>query len=536
MTRLNLVIIEESDTLFDDLNRKYTKLFQSIGFSANAHHATGQKDCQKLIDGLRGEARVHVVVSDIVAGATNVKRGLLWIQQLKKSFPDILFIGNSGKEVTHKETAVKYPTFDLYVDKQLLGRRSNAQYSQQIGQEILSHFAQDTTVSISSDSVFTEKFLEIFKEGASDRSLNSLMCQVFFTGHGVDHSMQPKRIKLTPLAGGFSGSFVFKVSAEYGASGLKSIPSVLKISPRQRASEEAANYQKYVKWVLPYAWRVDLLGQGTTAKWGAVCYSFIRSDDVGFDNVTSFLEKEETDEVFSVINKIFSPTYRTWYSPKLVEKSEEVELAEYYSTEYFPSDEAQIKAASFFKDKAQSLLNAHIQNDIVNFPDLNIQVPEPTSALFPYGRGAFHTTISHGDLNSNNILLAQNRETVFIDFQNTGRKHVFCDFIVFEQSIRLSFGSKGVPFEDMLRYEGFVSDLDNVENRDAVTVDLPDMYRLILAMRQVAVKNFENEPFENYLFGATVFSLRLLRIDDFSDEQYLRIMSQLISGLTRIKI
>lgn len=169
------MIIEESQTLFEDLERKYSKLFASIGFSTVAKHATGQKDCQKFIEGLKGQDRVHVVVSDIVAGATNVKRGLLWIQQLKKSFPDIVFIGNSGKEITHKETAVKHPTFDIYIDKQLLGRGNNAQYTKQIADEILKRFSQDTSTSISPDSIFSEEFLEHFKDGSDDRSLKSLV-------------------------------------------------------------------------------------------------------------------------------------------------------------------------------------------------------------------------------------------------------------------------------------------------------------------------------------------------------------------------
>lgn len=532
--KLNIVIIEESKTLYEDLERKYTKLFQSVGYEVAALHATGQADCKKLVDARSLDSRVHVVISDIVAGVSNVKRGLVWIQQLKKTYPDIFFIGNSGKEVTHKETAVKYPSFDLYVDKQLLGRRGNTTYLKQIGDEFIRLFRQDTSVLISPGTELPEEFLEHFKGGIENRDLNSLLCQVFHTSHGVDPSMQPMLVTLSPLAGGFSGSFVFKVTAEYGVSGLKSIPAVLKVSPHDRAMDEARNYHKYVKWVLPYAWRVDLLGTGETSKWGAVCYSFIRSDDVGFDNVTAFLEAQKTQEVFDVIGKIFSPTFRTWYSPKLVEVSEEDQLAEYYSDEYFPSGQALVKASTFFKDKAQSLLNAHIQGDAVSFPDLDVKVQEPTSALFPFGRGTFQTTISHGDLNSNNILLAPNKETVFIDFQNTGRKHVFCDFIVFEASIRLAFGSKGIPFEEMLRLEGFISEIDNVENRDAVSVDLPDMYKLLLKMRQVAVQNFPDEPFKNYLFGQTVFSLRLLRIDDFNDEQYLRIMSQLISGLTRL--
>ena len=86
----------------------------------------------------------------------------------------------------------------------------------------------------------------------------------------------------------------------------------------------------------------------------------------------------------------------------------------------------------------------------------------------------------------------------------------------------------------MLKFEGIVSQADIVTGLASSEPDIPEMYKLILKVRQEAQKNFSNEPFENYLYGATVFSLRLLRIDDFEEDQYRRILAQLFSGVSRL--
>lgn len=46
-------------------------------------------------------------------------------------------------------------------------------------------------------------------------------------------------------------------------------------------------------------------------------------------------------------------------------------------------------------------------------------------------------TVCHGDLNSNNIMVSDNNDITFIDFQETGRGHVFEDFVTLESSLRI---------------------------------------------------------------------------------------------------
>ena len=61
-------------------------------------------------------------------------------------------------------------------------------------------------------------------------------------------------------------------------SGIICVPSVVKVSERAYAEQELENYHRFVKWGLPYTWRVDLLGHGMSKGYGAIAYSFILSD------------------------------------------------------------------------------------------------------------------------------------------------------------------------------------------------------------------------------------------------------------------
>jgi hypothetical protein len=71
-----------------------------------------------------------------------------------------------------------------------------------------------------------------------------------------------------------------------------------------------------------------------------------------------------------------------------------------------------------------------------------ISYPSPERALFARFRRPGATTICHGDLNGNNVVVAERgRYITFIDFQDTGRGHVFEDFVALESSARLYFKS-----------------------------------------------------------------------------------------------
>lgn len=533
MKPLNLIIIEDHEDLYDDLAFKYKRFFrENCNYEAQTFHCKGEEAAKKLIQSRGGLDRIHVVSCDIFS--IGPKRGLHWIQRIKEQYPEIVVIGNSRHDISYRETVIRWPSFDMFVDKTML-TRNDRETNMIISEQFLNLVDQDTEVFISKNSDLSNLDERVFKNGHLDRGLNSLVAQVVFSKGQRDRKLHPIKVLLSPLTGGFSGSYVFKMDVECTATGLKTVPAVLKISETAKAFEEANNYKKYVRWILPYSWRVDLLGEGRIRKFGAICYSFVHSSGQKFDSVTNSLIGGDAEAARRVIEQIFSPSYQTWYSDRLCTTDEEIQLSEYYTNEYF-GREAQASSKDHFVSLSQKYLSADFsERGYVSLSKYGVRVKEPSAELFALGRGTFMQSICHGDLNSNNIIIAGDK-MIMIDFQHTGRGHVFRDFLTFESSIRLHFPLDiEVSVDDLFRFEGQISESDVIEDRVGADLDLPEMYKLILKVRRAAVKNFPREPFVNYLYGVTVFSYRLLRIDDFQDNQYTRILCQIFFGMSRLQ-
>ncbi|WP_146348507.1 phosphotransferase [Phaeobacter marinintestinus] len=528
-TVINGIIVEESNAIFEDSVRKYNKIFESLNICFSAKYAKGRQQAQKIIDSSIGSERIHVLIVDLV-GASNERLGLQWVQEFKQSYPDLVIFGTTGKMLNLRTVSTKSTSFDIFVDKTLL-TQGLPDYILGVAEKFSAAFCQNLKVRITEDSPIPE----VFKGGSKNRELCSIVAQVLFSGDlRPDRISETVDVRLSPLTGGYSGSHVFRMDVTYTDPQIRGVAAVLKVSHPQAAREEELNYNKYVRWLLPYKWRVDLLGTGYAKKWGGVCYSFIAGNAVSYDSVTAALEAGDGDAAEQVIDSIFSPDYQTWYSEKLAEVDEDTDITEYYSASYFRSKSVLDECSNHFNQKAQELLGAIIETSGAIKVGDDLSVPEPSSKLFSVGRGPTRTTVCHGDLNSNNVLGTESGEYIFIDFQNTGRHHVFTDFIVFESSVRLNYREDALEFHEILKFENLISNYDNLIGRNKSLDGLPKIYELISKIRKQAIKNFSSESWENYLFGSTVFSLRLLRIDDFSSDQYMRTLAQLVSGLTKL--
>lgn len=531
MQKLNILIIEGQEELFLNQLKGYKKFFLYCGLKIEAFHADGEKSARKLILIKKGKERIHIVISDIFT--VGPKRGLLYIQRLKEDFPDLLFIANSREDITYRDTDAKWPSFDIYVDKNMLNRHSSKVY-EPIKQQFFQKFKQDVDVYISDQSDLSNLNKKHFPSLHLDRELCSLASQVLFSKGVNDEYMHPTKVILTPLTGGYSGSYVYRMEVLCEVSGLKTVPAVLKISSKANAAIEVTNYKKFVKWILPNGWRVEVLGEGEVKNWGAICYSFAHSAGNKFDSLTHSLQEKDFETVNNVIEKIFSSEVQTWYAQQAISISEE-DITSHYSNEYFPTTDAIDKSKRSLLVYAQKFLSADSLSErgVISVGNLGIKIKEPSTRLFSDSRGVFSQSISHGDLNSNNILVADG-ELTFIDFQSTGRKHVFNDFITFEGSLRTFYGQTSETMEELLRLEGVVSSIDNLQNNNIEELNLTDLYKLIFKTRQAAINNFPNESFDNYLYGTTVFSFRLMRIDDFTNIQYKRLLCQILAGMCRL--
>ncbi len=513
MKPVKVLIVESSIDLARKLESSYQEIFNLAGYNATFALTTSEGEARKEID----KNWPHVVICDMSLG--QVADGLLILKTLRTEYPDIFRILASGSEYSPRNVFAKKAFFDMFFDKgELIGK--NKPYIEICAQQFASRFRINTILKIEESGT---AYHDDFKSKGQLREFNSLLAQITFTGHDSDTQITPDTVRISKLAGGFSGSKVYKFNTFNSKSKLESVPAVLKVSEREWAASELNNYNKFVKWGLPYKWRVDLLGSGETKSLGAVAYSFIQGDSgVDFNSLTYFLETGSFDVVRKVIERIFSPNMRRWYGEELIESS--TNIVEHYSKRYFSGAEAKATSALVFNRVASDTFRAIVQGK--RLAVAGIVVVEPHARLFGTPMDRYLSCICHGDLNSNNVIVSKLEDVIFIDFQETGRGHVFEDFVTMESSIRL-FGKSTEP-SNWLHYLE-----DEIQAGQSVAHAKSESFEIIQTIRGLAKANFPNESFQNYYYALAVFHYRLLRAN-LSPIQQQKCVTAIIAGLTKL--
>jgi hypothetical protein len=512
MKQLKVLIIESTEAIYEKIQHSYREVFNLSGYSPEYFGATQETTARKIIEA----EWPNVIICDMSLGVES--DGLLVLRNLRKDFPDLFFILASKSEYSYRNIVAKKAFFDLFFDKgELIG--SSKSYTELCANKFSEIFKINTKITIDeSASGYKNDYL-----GKGElREFSSLLAQVTFTGHDSDTQITPDTVRISKLAGGLSGSKVYRFSTCNSISKLESIPAVLKVSEKEWAIKELNNYNKFVKWGLPYTWRVDVLGSGVTKKYSAVAYSFVQGDtSKQIDTLTYFLENGEYLVAQSVIEKIFSPQMRRWYGDELLEHEENI--VHRYLERYFIGSESKNLSSSVFKK-----ICANVYGVIPSGANLivdGITIGEPIAKLFGTPRDGYLSCICHGDLNSNNVIVSETKEVIFIDFQETGRGHVFEDFVTMESSVRL-YG-KHNEIDD---WHNYLQNEINIANSDInSTVSKP--HELICRIRKLAASNFPNEPFINYYYACAAFHFRLLRAK-LTDLQQKKCVATIIGALS----
>jgi hypothetical protein len=513
MKPLKVLVIESGVDLVSKLEPFYSRIVRTAGYDGTFFAATSDGEARKLID----SEWPHVVICDMSLGQES--DGLLVLKKIGQDYPDLFMILASKAEYSPRNIFAKKAFFDMFFDKgELIG--GNKVYIKHCAEIFSALFRLNTSIKIDEGG---SAYKGDYKTRSELRELNALLSQVTFTGHDSDTQITPDTVRISKLAGGFSGSKVYRFNSFNSRSKLESVPAVLKVSEREWATAEINNYNKFVKWGLPYTWRVDVLGTGTTRNFGAVAYSFVPGEQgVDFNSLTYFLERGDYDIAEGVVEKIFSPNMRRWYGDELLETMPNI--VEHYLGRYFRAPNAKMMSSKEFQSICATTFGADTHGTNIDIG--GIKFIEPTARLFGTPMDGFLSCICHGDLNSNNVIVSNVKDVIFIDFQETGRGHVFEDFVTMESSVRL-FGKAQEP-KNWLDY------LAEERKIGGTSANAPTpQFALISKIRQLAARNFPNEPFLNYYYALAVFHFRLLRAG-LTDVQKQKCCAAVIAALARI--
>lgn len=310
-------------------------------------------------------------------------------------------------------------------------------------------------------------------------------------------------ISLEAMRGGRSSSRVFKTIFAKS----RHAPVVIKIGPRADGAREKANYDRFVCSGLAPANRAELLAFAATRDRAALCYSFAEGT-----TLTEYLQRGDVAKIDLVLSRLFASLSRTWSAPHLIRAQRDI--GRYYLERFFASKNAAVKdetalfacAERYFKAK-QKGGGAVIGGDW--FPSL-------CKVLFAAERARnWHSCILHGDLNTDNIVIAS-KDVRLIDYQKTGRGHVFQDMAFLEESVRINYPAKGkVSFAAILETESAIALGQRHTNKQPSNKD--PYVASIRNIRAAAARTFgrvENETTWNVAIAA--LGLRLMQATDLT--------------------
>ena len=506
---VNIVMLEHAGV--EGLKEFYINIFNQLGYQANINVIAGKENSK--YDGNKSifsEEVVDVFICDLSLGDEDADNweGLSIIQKVKRDYPDLLTIANSRTNISYAVTARKIPSFDLFVHKSKIYDKKYAAF---ILEKIKTLFKRNIALNVD----FGKSTISSAFSSAKNRlEIVNMLRTITFTAHSSDISTAVSDVYLLPLEGGMSKSETYRLYS-LAANGLQCVNAALKISPREAAIREIENYNNYVKWYLPYTWRAELLGSALTKNYGAICYSFAYNDDVPFNSLTYHIKNKNDEKILYAIENIFKPSYQRWYHRENVKDANGI-TGHYHSKWFAERADPEPQFRKILKEYDLS------RSDVVVIDGM--RYPMPGGYLLGISRNKFKTCICHGDLNSNNILISDNDYLIFIDFQDTGRGHVFEDFVVFETSIRLHYKTD-IPFLELLHCEYSLI-------KENGSCDFP-CKELILKIRQYAFKNFDDNVL-NYYYSLALNTYRLLKNENHERWQQEQLTACLLASIRHL--
>jgi hypothetical protein len=310
------------------------------------------------------------------------------------------------------------------------------------------------------------------------------------------------------LSGGFSGAKVLEVRP------LKKITTkkyVMKLNSIEnvKIQREKSNHDLYVK---DCDTAHSFLDTEQTEKYFAIMYEYASSDleidSKSFAEIISKIEYSEIDYYLKIIDNLFNLTiFNSWDKGKRQKKHSAKEL--YSSFIKFNDIVQQIEKILDTKnefDKDYSLLSQFESIFNLEF-DCN-------------------TKICHGDLHSENFFIDDKNEIILIDFGDTGELHSLIDFVTLESSIRFKHISKYYNLDELLKYEKQLFTIDSFKNNFNLDFinhkNLTKYFKIILKIREHALKYICNNSLNEYLIALFMITFRQIRYPDLNQIYALR--------------
>lgn len=505
--KVNILVLDNNEIAIEAVVEFYQHIFEELGYECEFIPVESPKGIiteapknKSIFD----KNIIDIFICDLSLGGDIEGNffGLHVIKEVKREYPEMLVIANSYNAISTTKMYEYGNSIDLFVEKV---KFLDTNYQETISQDIEKIFNRNILLEVDFENSEFHSNFKIQSIQQKNKVIN-LLKKITFTTIGLSGKTSVNSVILKKIESGESNSFVFNMTSRY-QNGIECIPTIIKISDKQQARVERDNYINNVKWNLPYNWRVELINYSEWQDLGCLCYSYaVGSGQI--NSVTEFIKNNKFEKVNKVISTIFDPTTLSWFHDSNIEVQESI--TSYYLKKWFKSSNNRTRKVP--KESIDYLANNNglkFDDNYITVYSTKIQRP---SIFLNRNRGRFYTCICHGDLNSNNILFSDtSKNPVFIDFQDTGRGHIFEDFVVFEGSIKF-YGDFELGFKDIYETEISISKylLNEISKSDILNIDRPQ-FDSILKVREAALKTFPKGCYTGYLYSLAMSCWARLR-------------------------
>lgn len=262
------------------------------------------------------------------------------------------------------------------------------------------------------------------------------------------------RVTLRALAGGYSAT-TYQVES-LDREGRRTIPTVLKISDLSFTTREEKAWRESVQpFILNNA--TVIMGRAAEGPWAGLRYNFLGITGASgrLRWVADRYAERPFAELAPILDTLFGQILDPWYGQA---REEDAPLwAMHDPSALFPR----------IALDAREVLGVDPASPDVDVPELGTRLPNPYRYLALWREGRARRTrrckvsITHGDLNPNNVLLDEKDNIYVIDFSETRRRSAVADFARLEALLSLQTTRVG-DVSDFARVARFVEGLVSV--------------------------------------------------------------------------
>jgi DNA-binding response OmpR family regulator len=343
------------------------------------------------------------------------------------------------------------------------------------------------------------------------KELDDLLCRLFY---------EAESLLVRPLAQGMSGSGVLWVQPFYPTAGQ---PRVVKFGDFRQADLEYHNYHEHVEKFIGGGRSTSIPADGLrrTARLGGVIYSLLGAAGE-MESFGRFYARSDAAEVARALDDLFFDTCRGWYT-RLKEPGP-LDLTEEYRHSLGFTDER-------LRDALDKGLKTVQGKQKLHFAALG-EARTFTNPVLAAERFRFEETTytcrTHGDLNENNVLVADGGRTWLIDFDTTGEGHVLRDVAELDAVVRFKLlGPDEADLEERLRMEQVLcnirrfSEVDELPSRFTTqNPALAKAYATVVHLRAVARRLvLGSDDVNEYLVALFYYAVNTIRFYQLPAEQ-----------------